>query len=285
MRKFLPLIASFLGFAICIAARDVSYRWIFQQGVTPGTVMFLSGAASFLTSIIFSLFSKHSFKINKPKVQLWRLAITCCAGYAVIKSFFYVSPSHIAILSKAALPILILIGSFFGHSFVSREKIMATLVLEALAFFALILPSGELSLIGFIILSLSIAFTLIEFLFLAAAVKNESPFYMSATPSLGLILAGIASGCDFDSLKLLTIIVLALSGILFFLAYLTSSIRYKILPPGLAEFPSLMTYFFILPLEILVYDKKPSPYVFAAATFTLCLMSILVVMRARTKKV
>ena len=120
---------------------------------------------------------------------------------------------------------------------------------------------------------------------LSKAVKDENKFYIYSTPSLALLISGIImSYGDFNiilPIRLEVLILLILCGFMFFMAYYTSIIRYKYLPPGLAEYPSLVTYFILLPIDLIFFNGSFDSFVFLNAVIILSLMSILVKVRVK----
>lgn len=157
-------------------------------------------------------------------------------------------------------------------------------------FFFTYLSVSELdtdSVIALSVLVLSIFFTVAEFMFISKTVKGENHFYISATPSVSLMLVGLLLALN-ESISILFIgtklsLLFFISGILFFTAYYSSIIRYRYLPPGIAEYPALLTYFVLLPVDVFLFNKSFNVASFLCAILVLLALSILLNSRLKDK--
>ncbi|NOI60592.1 hypothetical protein [Vibrio coralliilyticus] len=280
------IIISFIIFAFSLSMRDVFFRHLLLDGNSLSVICFWTG----FFGLVFSFFTvkrKEELILLKPKFQFLRLILNGFSCTMVVYIFTEMSPSTVSILTKSGMPLTILVGSFLGHKFFSKEIKLSYLIILCISTFAFLsLESDEkTSHIALIILFTSILLTVSEFLLLSKAVKDENKFYISSTPSLALLISGIImSNGELNvilSIKFEVFILLFLCGLMFFMAYYTSIIRYKYLPPGLAEYPSLVTYFILLPIDLAFFNGNFDSFVFFNAVIILSLMSILVKVRVK----
>lgn len=280
------IIFSFIIFAFSLSMRDVFFRYLLLDGNSLSVVCFWTG----VFGLVFSFFTvkrKEELILLKPKYQLLRLILNGFSCTMVVYIFKEMPPSTVSILTKSGMPLTILVGGFFGHKFLPKERVLSFLIILSISTFAFLsLGSDEkTSSIALLILVISILLTVSEFLLLSKAVKDENKFYIYSTPSLALLISGIImSYGDFNiilPIRLEVLILLILCGFMFFMAYYTSIIRYKYLPPGLAEYPSLVTYFILLPIDLIFFNGSFDSFVFLNAVIILSLMSILVKVRVK----
>ncbi len=275
------VLISFLVFALSLSMRDVLFRYMLVNENSLSLVCFGTGIFSLLFSVVF-IDKVEMFKIVKPKVQFIRLIMNCFSWTLIIYIFSLLEPSITSILTKSGMPLAIIFGAVFGHSFLSKEKKLAVVILFLIFSFAFLSTQvyDDIPLSTLMVLAVAIVLTVFEFMFISKSVRDENKFYIWSTPSVALILSGLfLMDGDFSSIlnvdiKLLTL--LFFSGLMFFLSYYTSMVRYKYLPPGLAEYPSLLTYFILLPIDLILFDGVFNVIVFLNAVVILLLMSNLI---------
>lgn len=279
--KTLIVPIAFVGFTLTVAFRDIVFRFAFANGMEFAPMAVLTGILGITLSVLFLGRSKANYRVKNKRLLIARLAMNLLSTFLVLKAFELLSPSFIAITTKSALPFLIVAAPMIKDlrgKYSRQEQALAICALLSIGSFSYITLSADVPLFGLIILTVSIVMTLAEFLLLSKSVKEESPFYISAVPSFSLLIVGVATQAFGGHMPLITptyILLGALAGIMFFLAYYTSLVRYKVLPPGLAEYPSLFTYFLILPMEVFLLNGKFEIFVFANAVIVLLIMTTL----------
>lgn len=280
MKSSEKIALAFLVFTVSLALRDILFRYLMIEGVSVATICFWTGSFSFILS--FKIFSKEGeYKLKRPFTQFIRLIINCISWASVIYIFGMLDVSTVSIITKSGMPLAVIFGSFFGYIYSSLEKKVSSIVLlMVLCFTYFSLPDLSLeSIIALSVLTISIFFTVAEFIFISKSVKNEKYFYLSATPSVSLILVGLILGYDQPSSLLFIqpelLFVLLLTGIFFFTAYYSSIVRYRYLPPGIAEYPSLLTYFVLLPVDVFIFNKSFGFLTFSCGVLVLLGLSYL----------
>lgn len=279
-------------FALTLAARDVAYRVLLAHDIPLGAVLLGSGLLSLLAAPLLHWNHTGSWRLQRPGLQTARLCVNAGFWILAVLTFRYLRPSTVNILAKIALPILVIVGPRIGHPYTTRERRIAVLAVLLTVLFAWVSLAQGASAYGLLLLGIAIGLSILEYLLLANAVKKEPPIYVVATPALACTLAGLAlvvpsilSGGNAASVVPHTPTDwgwLLLAGICFFGAYWTSIVRYRLLPPGLAEYPALLPYFLLLPIEWLLFGHTTTPLVFTNAVVTLGLMTMLLALRRRT---
>lgn len=254
---YVKLVIFFLICAFALAAKDLLIKYLFNSGILFNHIIFYTGLFSLIISLLFSLCRKEKFAIVHKKYQFWRIIIVSLSAFFVFLSFQLLCPSIVNIGSKMTLPLMILLSSFLALPYGKKEKYLALLTLAIMfIFFYQALYCDNTSRVGLLILLISTFCMIGEYMTLSHTVKKESSALICSIPSVSLILLGISLSFVFNEplwvLNKNTFFLL-LCGLSYFIAYYSGIIRYKLLPPGLAEYPSLMSIFFIWPVDVFFY--------------------------------
>ncbi|MDC9622376.1 hypothetical protein PSI22_12205 [Xenorhabdus sp. XENO-7] len=278
---YLKLATSFLICATALAFKDLIIKYLFNQNVMFSQLFFYTGFFSLTLSVIISKLNKHAFAISNKKYQVRRVFIVCISTSLAFLSFKLLSPTVVNIGSKITLPLMILLSSFLVLPYAKKEKLLAGItMIIMLIFFYQSLSIDKASLLGIGILLLSAFFMIAEYMTLSHTVKYESQALVCLVPSVSLILLGIIFSIIFNeslfyiSGKLIT--GLSICGILYFIAYYSGVIRYKLLPPGLAEYPSLMTILIVWPVDVLFFNGNMSFNTIIFGILALILLGIII---------
>ncbi|MHC9247674.1 hypothetical protein [Aeromonas jandaei] len=264
MTWYLKLIFSFLICTGALASKDLIIKLLFNNGVSFSQIIFYTGVFGLASSVILVGLKKDPVKVNEIRYQVSRMFIVAISGALVFYSFKLLSPTVINIGSKMTLPIMIILSSLFSLPYSRKEKTLAALtLLVMLTFFYQAMAADFTALLGLGILLLSTFVMIAEYMTLNHTVRTESPALISSVPSLSLIILGCILSYSLNESLVLDgysqLPFLTLCGFFYFVVYYSGIIRYKILPPGLAEFPSLLTILIVWPVDKLFFGGNISP--------------------------
>lgn len=259
----LKLAISFFICAGSLACKDLIIKYLFNHGVLFGQLIFYIGVFSLCFSAMFSKINKDKFTVKNKQLQTSRIFIICISSSLVFLSFRLLSPTVVNIGSKITLPLMMLLSPIFGFSYAKKEKNLALVTIAIMLLFLYqSLSNDSASLLGIGMLLLSTFFMIAEYITLNKTVHSESPALICSIPSLSLILLGVGFSAWFgESLFNITnemLIIMATCGFFYFVAYYSGIIRYKLLPPGLAEYPSLLSVVIICPVDNLFFGETIS---------------------------
>jgi len=266
-------IIPFLVFTIALSFKDIFIKQSLITGTPISLLLIIMGVTLLIPCLIFEFSKTKSMPKLNSKFNLSRYFINIILNTSMIMSIYYLDASTINVLNKSTIPLTILIGSAFGLIYTQKEKLIsAFLVVITLIYAMYSFLYFNYSYIGFILFSISLIAVCIEFLLLAKATVSGNSLDVIMPPALGMISGGVLlMGYDYtaDNLslnittKMLTLSFMAGFALLF--AYSTSKARYKLLPPGIADSPTIFSFFFIYIIEVslgvkafYIFDLVPS---------------------------
>jgi len=165
-----------------------------------------------------------------------------------------------------------------------KEKVVSYILIGLVFIYSMsLLLFEKYSRIGILIFYVSLFAICIEFLFLAKSTIKGTIFDQALSPSIALIVGGIVvffgiqSGTLSLKFDLNTHLYTVLAGVALFFAYSSSAMRYKLLPPGIADSPTIVAFLFIYIFEVLL-GAKIFNYIELLAASIIMLFSIWLVM-------
>lgn len=285
---YLRLTIIFFICAAALAAKDLIIKHLFNSGVLFSQIVFYTGVFALLFSILLSWYKKEKFVITNKKYQAFRILIVCFSASFSFLSFKLLCPSIVNIGSKMTLPFMILISPLLALPYGKKEKYLAVFTLGIMSlFFYQSLCHDESIWFGILILLISTLFMIGEYITLNTTVKKESPVLICTIPSVALIMLGGIYAFVFNeplfTMSTPSVLFLLCCGFSYFIVYYSGIIRYKLLPPGLAEYPSLMTILFIWPIDVFFFGGKISVNALIVGLTGLVLLSIIIREHRKTK--
>jgi hypothetical protein len=261
MNQTTSYVVVFLGYTLIMSLKDVISRYLLVNGLPVAHLLLTAGTVAFLFAMAVSLFRSQRLSIASPKYQTIRLILDAVAWASATQAFKLLNATSISIISKAYIPLLILLGPFLGNLFSRKQNLLAVAALLAMTGFAFFSRAPNESLIGYFYLLISTITVTASYIMLRHSTLKESPFIVVATPAAACVLVGLVWGGQIGmplNVSVQTLFLEFVCGLLIYGLYTASIYRYRLLPVGLAEYPTLLTAFFILPSEYFLFGLRPS---------------------------
>lgn len=250
----------FILFAIALSFKDIFIKQGLSISHDIGFTMALMGFSFLFLSMTINLLTEKRM-ILKHAFSWPRFLCNIVANITMVTAIYFLDASSVNVLNKSTIPLIILLGSIFGFTYSRQEKgISLILILAVLGYSFYLVYFLSYSFLGVMIFFISLVTVSIEFLFLAKACKSGNILDITLSPSLALIAGGFivylfndsGSFIKYNSAAFLFPI---LAGISLFFSYFSSPMRYKLLPPGISESPTIFSFFFIYTFEVIVGTK------------------------------
>ncbi len=270
---------AFVGFTVLLAGKDVISRYVLVHGVPTYHLLTVSGGAALIFSFLFSVALGQSRKVCSYRAQVVRLILDAVSWGLVAEAFRLLNATSISIVSKAYIPFLVLLGPVLGNHFSRKQNALALGSMVSMVAFAFFSRDPAESLWGYLYLGLAVLTVAAGYIMLRQSSLKESPFIVTATPALACLLMGVIGSMHAKEFALVPDpywYLEILCGLLIYGLYTASIYRYKILPLGLAEYPTLLTCFLILPSEYMLFGWVPSITYIAHLGLTLIAIGLVV---------
>ncbi len=273
-QRFLYFV-TFIGFTVIVASKDIVSRFLLVQGIPVAHLLLFAGGTAFFIALFQALTRGTSLHVNSYRYQTVRLLLDGAAWAFATQAFKLLNATSISIISKAYIPLLILIGPLLGNVFSRKQYFFASSAFLAMVAFAFFSRAPNESLLGYLFLLLSTLTVAASYIMLRHSTIKESPFVVVATPALACVMVGAVWGLQLEMPLAATgpeFALEAICGLLIFGLYTASIYRYRLLPVGLAEYPTLLTAFLILPAEYFLFGWFPSVLYLANISLVLFLV-------------
>jgi hypothetical protein len=266
------LLSATVGFCALLAVKDLLFRVLALEGMSSGQILFIVGLACGITSISVAVLTRGQIELKNKKLQLVRFFVAGLSGYFIAEAFHVLNASSVAMVSKIYIPLLLLVSPLIGVSYTARQKVLAAASIGAIVIFILCTHQPEMPIAGYGYAIIAALLVMVEYITLRRTALSEKLFWTAATPAMsclvyGLLTAGPTNVIQILDMPIATIAIAFLAGVILYLVYAVSIHRYRILPLGISEYPSLVTALVLLPLELLIYGGHPE------SSYILCLVS------------
>jgi hypothetical protein len=278
---------AFLAFTLSMASKDVISRFVLTHGVPAAHLLLVAGTVAFLVAITIALVRGQKLAPESVKYQCVRILLDAMSWAFATLAFQHLNATSISIISKAYIPFLVLIGPWIGNRFSSKQKVLAWSALAAMVFFAFANRAPNEDLLGYFYLLLTTLMVSAAYIMLRHSTIKESPFIVTAVPALACNLVGGIWGAQIQmplATSTQNFVLEIACGFLIYALYAASIYRYRVLPVGLAEYPTLLTAFFILPAEYWLFGLQPKPLYLANLALVLVLVGTCVYLNLAAKR-
>lgn len=276
----LKLLAVCIGFILILSAKDLLFRIMAIQGLDATDILFLTGVGCFISSTLFSVIlsswgHRDVFAFGSLRVQLLRLVISGTSSLFIANAFKYLNATTVTMASKIYIPLMVIIAPLFGVFYNRKQRGIALFAICSILLFAFFDTTSLDKMTGFYFIGLAVFCVILEYILLRKATFISGLFWLSFIPSLSCILYGLLlSKNGICLLNEENLFMGLLSGFMLYLVYTASSLRYKLLPLGISEYPSLFTALVLLPVEIKYYQWNPN-WIYLACLFVTIFLMIL----------
>lgn len=259
-----PLYLALLAFGIALAFKDVGLKACLVYGLTPQQTLIMVGFALLVGSAMATIATDPRRVLETPirrLLQPVRLCVNIVAWCSMIISLDLLDASTVNVLNKATIPAIVLLGALVGTAYRSSEIILSVSLLSAILGYSIyIVTSLAAPIDGLGIFTISLSAVVIEYLFLAKVARDGSLLDMTLPPSVGMMIGGIAiAAIDESGLSLALsdeqAFFITLTAVALIMAYMTSKVRYRLLPAGIADVPTVFVYFIIVALEWMLFGR------------------------------
>jgi len=278
---------AFLAYTLSLASKDILSRFLVTHGVPAPHFLLVGGAVAFVVALLIALVRKQKLAPESVKYQGVRILLDAMSWAFATLAFKYLNATSISIISKAYIPVLVLIGPWIGNRFSTKQKALASAALAAMVFFAFANRAPNEDLLGYFYLLLTTITVSAAYIMLRHSTIKESPFIVAAVPALACVLVGGLWGMQIQmplATSTLNFVLEIACGFLIYALYIASIYRYRVLPVGLAEYPTLLTGFVILPVEYWLFGLQPKPLYLANLALVLVLVGACVYLNLAAKK-
>ncbi len=278
---------AFLAYTLSLASKDLISRFVLTHGVPTPHLLLVGGTVAFLVALAIALGRGQKLAPDSVKYQSVRILLDAMSWAFATLAFKYLNATSISIISKAYIPVLVLIGPWIGNRFSTKQKVLASAALAAMVLFAFANRAPNEDLLGYFYLLLTTITVSAAYIMLRHSTIKESPFIVTAVPALACVLVGGIWGVQIEmplSTSTLNFTLEIACGFLIYLLYAASIYRYRVLPVGLAEYPTLLTGFVILPAEYWLFGLKPNGFYLANLALVLVLVGACVYLNLAAKK-
>jgi hypothetical protein len=280
LKRLMPIAAVFLFFPLAMAGRDLLFKANLLQGVSIYAVLLACGLGCLISGAAAEALKQRSDQSWYPKVpryQLIRLSISICTWILMLSSLKALHAASVGIISKAYIPLLIVLGPFLKAAYTRSQQGLAWMSLAAMIVFMLFNRSADEPLYGYLLTFLAVISVIFEYIMLKGSAQKEGTLVVAGVPAVACILVGSAGLLATHSAASLSLegawaIGLA-SGILNFFVYYLSFFRYRLLPLGVAEYPGLLSTWMILLGEYFWFGRVPSANYFLNVVVVFVLLS------------
>lgn len=278
-------------FGVVLALKDLLIKQSLMQGAQVHEAMLAIGCSMLVATFLFLLWERSGVNSLVAYFRLPRLLTNTVAAVAMVMSIQYLDASMVNILNKSTVPLLILFGAASGYSYTRRELGIASFIIATTAAFtAFALYAYSYEGIGYGLFYLALFSLCVEFIYLAGIATKAPVSSMLFTPALGMLIGGAIclvfiqntseAGGNSNHYWLSTA-----AGACLVFAYASSAARYKLLPPGLADTPTIFTFFLIYLGELLLGTKVLAVTELGAALVIMFFSTWLIFARVQSQKV
>ena len=273
----------FFGCALSLACKDILFSLLFRYGICFTQIIFYTGLSCLFFSLLHFCVSKQKMWCRDLKLQCKRVFWVSISSIFAFAVFKYLSPTIISIGVKMTFPLLVILSRFLKTDYSGKERLVAWGTICVLFLFFILTIREGADLFGLTLLGLAILSMVGEFQTLSFSIHADNPALVCFAPSFGLVLvglllAGIGQG-DISFPALMEGSMLFVCGLCLFFIYYTAKSRYTLLPPGLAEYPTLLATLFVWPVDAYFLGSIISERVLLTGFIAIIMMAFLLYIR------
>ena len=266
------LLAATVGFCILLAGKDLLFRVLALGGMSSGQILFMVGLGCGTTTLLIASLTKTPINLKNKKLQVLRFFVAGLSGYFIAEAFGILNASSVAMVSKIYIPLLLIFSPLIGVSYSKKQKVLAFASIVGIGVFAIYTRRPGVPFAGYAYAIIAALLVMVEYITLRRTALSENSFWTAATPSVSCLAFGLLGAGPSHILQLQTsstsaISIAFLAGVILYLIYAVSIHRYRLLPLGISEYPSLATALILLPVEFAIYGGRPEP------SYVICLLS------------
>ncbi|WP_447744574.1 hypothetical protein [Pseudomonas nicosulfuronedens] len=283
---------AFAGFSIALAVKDVLFVLAMRLGSRPYQMLFGVGIAMLLVLLALWLRNTEQKISITLANQLPRLILNIVSWPALVLSLRYLDATTLNVLNKATIPVTMLIGVALGVTYQRQEKVLALmLVVLCLAYAIFLVLVQGYQVVGMACFVLALVAISGEFVLLAKNSQHISGWQLGITPSISMVIGAFVlyimdgapelqwPSAEYGQEMLVGSSFIIAAAMTF--VYVFSPVRYKILPPGLAEFPSIFSFLLIYASEIILINRRFSVFEAGSAIAILVVTIYLIAIRKK----
>lgn len=256
------LVMSLAGIGLCI-------RVLALEGVPVSESLIVRGLGCLALVILFSHHQNLPLKPKSVKTQVFRAVLAGLALTFLTMSYNWLSASAVSVLSNIDVPLLVLLGPIVGVPAFKRTRALALLAILFLVWYVSGIEIHQDLFKGLSSLALGSVLLCFGYLYIKKSMSEENEAVAILTPSLAIIVYGIAEAAvesGFAHLWTPSQAALALlSGVLMFVAYAATMRLYELTDLASAEFPTLISAIVIQPLEAVLLNEPLKPVYLASS--------------------
>jgi len=276
--------ARFYLWASCLVASMVTsglcLRALALHGLSYADSLLTRGAASLLLVLIYARVAKLPLRPKSPRVQVLRALLAGLALSFYTLSYQWLSASTVSVLANIDVPLLLILGPWFGVEASRRVRGLALVaVMILIGFMANLEPQVHLA-IGLGSLGLGSLLLCFGYLLIKHSMNEENAAITILTPSLAIMAYGALQSPFVDASPFVWTttdgVIAAISGASMFVAYYATMRLYAVTDIASAEFPTLLAAIIIQPFESLFLGTPvTAAYLGSSLAFTLVIFVIM----------
>lgn len=287
-KSWLPLsirlVIATVGFGALLALKDLIFRGLALKGMSAGQLLFFVGTGCGFLATMVAVISRGTIALKSVPLQLLRFMVAGLSGYFIAEALHLLNASSVAMVSKIYIPLLLIVSPLVGVQYSRRQKLLALVSIAAICTFAFFVYAGGQPAAGFLYAIAAALLVMVEYITLRRTSLSESLFWTAFTPALsciafGLLGAGSTGIRQVAALPLIEVATAISAGGILYLIYAVSVFRYRLLPIGISEYPSLATALLLLPLEYVFFGWRPDSAYIACLVTTTLLMGMTIYFR------
>lgn len=263
-----------------VSVTGLSIRDLAVKGISFSETLIVRGIVCLAIVCVWALWKKISLVPKSISTQLIRAVIAGLALTFFSMSYNWLSASTIAVISNVDVPLLVILGSLVGQSSTSQSKYLSGFSILILIFYSIGIQDSPRWVVGLLTLLSGLFLLCFGYSFIKKSMAEENEAITVLTPSIALIVYGVAQGfieatpvSSWDGSSGWSAVA---SGVGMFGAYYATMKLYDLADIATAEFPTLIASLLIQPVEAILFKEVFSVRHFLLSlAFVVCVYFIL----------
>lgn len=246
----------------CVAAvNGIALKLSANLGVPSSVAILCRGLVCLASLAVVARTSGLSPVPKRPRIQFVRAIFAGVTLSCLIASYQHLSATTIAAISRLDVPILALVTASAFSNKRTRIALGCASILVLVGTWFVLKPPQE-SLMGLALLATSVVTVVCGFFFLRHSSQTENILVIAGVPAIACIAFGSLAALSLPAAPIVSstsLVPLLASGICMYFMYSLSAERYKVLSPGVAEFPVVAGALVVITLEPLILATTLRP--------------------------